>query len=265
MIRVKDAKSKALSRLSDCWGKAAAVVFFLLLIDMTLICGHILAVLLLSGAGILEAQVFPNWSGVLWMVNLLFYILRSLLLSPAKLGGMGWFLYSIRGEENPVRSIFIFFSSLRRYWRAVWITLLVGMIRLAAAAPLCGGVYLLLLLIRRAVRYNSAPLVVLSVLAGILCLCLLGLFVWFSLRFSAASCLFTLNPERSAWETVGTSWKMMRGRESQLVKLAASFGGWFVLCLLVFPIIFVIPYYLMAYCALMNRIITETGSAVGSA
>lgn len=51
-------------------------------------------------------------------------------------------------------------------------------------------------------------------------------------------------PELSPWQAIKLSKKMIRGNRSELFVLDLSFIPWFILCVLIFPIIYVMPYYM---------------------
>ena len=54
------------------------------------------------------------------------------------------------------------------------------------------------------------------------------------------------NPELGAMEVIKKSWAMMKGHKLEYLLLGLSFIGWILLCFLVIPVIYVLPYMAFA-------------------
>lgn len=50
------------------------------------------------------------------------------------------------------------------------------------------------------------------------------------------------NPELTGWEIVKKSWEITKGHKGEIFVLGLSFIPWILLCILIIPIIYVIPY-----------------------
>jgi uncharacterized membrane protein len=60
--------------------------------------------------------------------------------------------------------------------------------------------------------------------------------------------LLSDDPEMGAIDAMQLSWNMMRGHKMELFLLQLSFLGWILLCILILPMLYVIPYYEATLC-----------------
>ncbi len=79
-------------------------------------------------------------------------------------------------------------------------------------------------------------------------LTLLGLFVGTVLRlyYYLADYFFLMPAEHPVWKSFGRSRRMMRRYIGRTFRFVWSFALWWVLCLLIFPLFYVVPYYTAA-------------------
>ncbi len=83
-------------------------------------------------------------------------------------------------------------------------------------------------------------------LKSLITTCLMALFIIPGIVFYYSSYfafeLMCDYPELSGWEAIKLSKKMCRGHRGELFAMDLSFLGWFILCIFIFPIIYVRPY-----------------------
>lgn len=98
-----------------------------------------------------------------------------------------------------------------------------------------------------AFKVDYGKKIALGLLKGVLMYVLTILFVIPGLIFNYSSYfayeLMCEYPNLSPWEAIKLSKKMIRGNRSELFVLDLSFIPWMFLCIFIFPIIYVVPYY----------------------
>lgn len=257
-MKSKDAKRKALSRLTDCWGKAAAVILLVTLMHLVLVLaryfvGYILVITeMLDGASGLMSPT-PLALGV----NLGFFLISVVALSPVIIGCNWWFIHGVRGDLNPVRAIFVCYRTPGLFFRTVALRGIIMTLRIVALIPVAGVLYFTYKSVKKAMETNNSAWLILLICGAVASLCLIALYVYFFLRFALSGYLFALNPDRSIWETITLSFQIMKHKEIRLIRLVAAFFPWYLASLLLFPVFFVAPYLCMAYTAVINRIMAE--------
>jgi uncharacterized membrane protein len=53
------------------------------------------------------------------------------------------------------------------------------------------------------------------------------------------------NTKLKTMDVIKKSWNMMNGHKADFFELILSFIGWFLLCLFIIPMIYVIPYFIL--------------------
>ncbi len=98
-----------------------------------------------------------------------------------------------------------------------------------------------------AFKVDYGKKIALGLLKGVLMYVLTILFVIPGLIFNYSSYfayeLMCEYPNLSPWEAIKLSKKMIKGNRSELFVLDLSFIPWMFLCIFIFPIIYVVPYY----------------------
>lgn len=193
-------------------------------------------------------------------------IVQLLLFAPLSIGLVRWF-YRLSGADIPsVVDVFEPYESARSYFGSVlfylgfsirttfyWIVFM-----LIPGGVLAFGVILLQgLWIPQNLATDMASLIggLLSMLGLVLILLASVLFFIFSMRYQLAPYLYA-SGECGPVKCFARSIKLMHGHKSELFLFNLSYFGWFILCILVFPILYVAPYYATAS-ALYSRYIIE--------
>jgi uncharacterized membrane protein len=101
------------------------------------------------------------------------------------------------------------------------------------------------LIFTAAVAVGCAVLLVPGIIAG--------------LMFSQTFYLLRDNPEMSGTDALMASKEMMQGHKMELLTLQLSFIPWFLLCVLVIPALYVVPYYSATMAAYYEELRAQEG------
>lgn len=173
------------------------------------------------------------------------YMLLLLFLSPLLNGALRGAAQAAVHGDCGARDVFYYFGAFRRWAKTVLINLLVYCLFAAAGFALNPGFYtraLLPWLYNAPLDWNIESFVVIfiDVVSVLLQICYYMLFVHFPLTAYALN--ENIRVEKCVFMMIGFS-ALHFGK---LLRLLLSFAGWFALCFLVVPALYVIPYFAVA-------------------
>lgn len=191
------------------------------------------------------AGTTPVETGVL----LGYTLLSVLLLSPLNLGLVRWFFQLVGGRSAPLGELFYFYESMSRYKRAVWYHISIGvrtflwafLFYLIPGGVFGASIYMLAgsgLEDRAMAAMGSMGLLLSAVL---FVLCTLFYFAVIS-RYALMPYLLGEDETRSVKDALRLSVAYTKGHRFALVWFPLSFLGWILLCVFVFPWLYVLPY-----------------------
>lgn len=258
-MKNSDVKRRALDLITNNWGQALAIVLLMSALWIAISLGQKTLLEFLMSRGVLAGRDISLFAGdkYVLLTSGMRLLLLIIILMPIKTGAVWWFLRFTRGEHNSIRSLFVCFTSSRTYLRTLAVQASVWGICLAAAIPVCG----LIVLLRRLILYtmsrgtDNALLVMLIFCGSILTLCAICFYLHFMLKYALVSSIFVLNPDMPIREMLRMSSRNMKENRFRLIRLFLSFLWWVPSFILVFPLFFVAPYYVMAQTVLFNDIL----------
>lgn len=191
-----------------------------------------------------------------------FLCLVILLGIPLFMGVMNWYYQLTKGKAKPFAELFTFFESFRRYHKAIWlfITVFVRSLFWAFAFMVLPSSMLFLSLNLVNLRFGSlfgnlrtsSAIGAMGLTVSVILLVLsVALYAIFMNRYTLSFYLFFEQPEEKITALVRKSIRYSKGYRASMLGFNLSFIGWFLLCVLVIPAFYVIPYYMAAstmYC-----------------
>ncbi len=196
--------------------------------------------------------------------NIVIVIFYALVTSPLYYGVSGWFYRVVGGENCEIASAFNFFESAKLmtkswgvaisvFFRKLFYTILFS---IPGAAVTAIGLY-----------YKQISMgdydhnrFVLAISLEIVGICLLAisfiyLFIYFK-KYSLVKYLINKHKNIKAREVIKLSCKITKGEKGKIAVFDLSFILWFVLCILIIPILYVSPYYMTSK-ALYSKVLIE--------
>jgi len=191
-------------------------------------------------------------------------LLSFLLLSPLNLGAVKWYYELSSGGEASFELLFTYFSSFKLYCRALWyainlsvrsffwtlLFLLPGSFCLAAASWLYS--------VENIPLYLSV--VSLLMVIGVFLLAFGCVFAFIYLqKYYVASYLICQDNTVPAIQCFKTSCRYSRGSRGFIALFRLSFLLWYLLCVFIFPVLYVIPYTEASY-AIYAKYLIQKGN-----
>lgn len=242
----------AWEKLSGCWGECVSMLLVESGIVAVLILSALLVIKFCYTYGMIDFDIDTFWKDG----TLTFYIIAAvitaaalLFLSPLRYG-VSWFcLQTAKGRTVPSSSFFSCYTNNTIFVRTIKLQLAVSarhwMLILPAAALGVGEV----MLARNALENTKDGFAYTVVLCCMILVMAVMLFVYLfvSLRYSLVTYIFAENPEMSVDDIIKESKECVMGKESYILEVLFSTGPWIALGLLIFPLVFVLPYIKMTF------------------
>ena len=248
------AKQNAKKALGNRWGGAIAVVLMISAISLlfsilesmfTVFFGlpdfyEILACLL-------EGRDLPPAAIPSVIISGVFAVLGFLVLTPLKLGVTNWLYQLTGGQPREISSLFFFFDSPCLFFKSLFLRLGIA-VRMFFWAVLClspGVVFTGIgdYLARPDASAADHALAAAGITLGSILLLLGFAALWIcSFRYFLAGYLLCADPDLGVGTVIRLSVRGTRGRLSKLAQFQLSFLGWYLLCFLVLPLLYVAPY-----------------------
>ncbi len=180
--------------------------------------------------------------------------LTAFVYMPLHLGVMRWFWRFTGGVQDPVGQVFYYFGNRYTYGRALGFICSLGW-RFALAGVIVYLPFVLVSMITGAELFGPEVSTALSLLlpvTGMFSTAGAVLYVVYILRYFLAPWLLFSYQEQSVKQVLQQAAQMSKGYKSGLVGFLCTFIGWLVLCVFVFPLLYVAP-WLLASSAVYGR------------
>lgn len=195
-----------------------------------------------AGAGLMDA--LPNIAVPSLIISIVFSVALFLFTAPLQAGQAEWYWKLSERKETPLGEVFGWYGSPVLYAKSIllqlhilWRMALWGLALYAVPGALL-AIY--------AFALGGAD----TVLAGFLLI--LGVVLWvcasialalIAMRYFAARYLLVEDSSRKTNDCVRTAARYSKGFRWEIIKFQLSFILWWLLCSLLFPLLYVMPYY----------------------
>lgn len=253
MKKTTELKKHAALRLSGCWGECCAV-FFIMVGELAAL---VLALILFWEHMVRSAaKDLPLGTAIVLIAVLA--VLLWFAVAPFSYGVKWYRTQQLHGSAVHARSMFSCYLSLKKLIQVLKLNSMLALRRMpmfiAAAAAVFGELYMLGK-IRPALGNGSilySVLVALAVMLGGAAVCIF----WITgIKYAPVPYLYALTPGANPAEIIRKSKRLMQNNSRYLLEAMFSVTGWVVPCILIFPMIFIVPYIEMVYAAAINEII----------
>ena len=249
-------KLEARGRMCGKWGIALGLLFVFIAAFGVLFFALQLAMVVMEMLALTQDALVS-------LISLLFLSSLILLLGPLRLGISKWYAETAQGVSPPLHTVFFYFSSVKKYIASVK-HLLLKIFRVFPCAVLfIGGAVALSSLITYIFSVSgfsslgvnpvvSNSTTVIFVIIGVLA------YMMISLRYFLADYLFVTGDEGNV-DYMSLSAELMNGYKLNVWRLMATYSGWILLCVFVFPILYSFSFMHASYSVVAKWIvITET-------
>ena len=245
-------RRKAWEKLSGCWGECVSMLLVEAGISAVLILSALLIIKFCYTYGIVDFDIDTFWKDG----TLTFYIIAAVLTAAALLFisplryGVSWFcLQTAKGRSVPSSSLFSCYTNNTIFVRTLKLQLAVAARHFMLVLPAAALGVAEVLLAKNALKDTKDGFIYTVVLCCLILIMAVMLFIYLfvSLRYSLVTYIFAENPEKSVDEIIRESKQCVRGKESYILEVLLSTGPWIASGLLIFPLVFALPYIKMTF------------------
>lgn len=237
--------------LRFCGGRCAAALMIVFLVYIAVSLTHSALLLVFSGGNDLAAfldSYYGNYSTEEIAVTVGCAVLYYLVMSPLLLGYAKLHFAFSEGRDESIVMLFDFFASFKKFFGSVLFFVLyeIRVIFVCAFALLPGAA--LFYLAQNHIPEGSDTLEILRIAACCiaigLCLLCLALAVIFVQRWSLAKYYYV--EKNGIFSSFSLSAKATKGLCTRIIRFRLSFFGWALLSLLILPLVWSVPYYMVS-------------------
>ncbi len=248
----KELKSRARRILKGNWSMLILAVCSMIFITVILSFIEYI-VRKITGAGLIGSfytPVGPDFAELISAgILTASFLTQYLLLSPL-LFGIYRCLYRLAGGEKPaIGDLFLFYSSVRLYFRSVWCRISIFLRQILYLLVLMAPSSIISFLINGyagqllGYEITGALYSLLLFTAAALRLCALFIFIIVMLRYSLAGFIIASDNNLKINRGISMCVDKVNGHKTYIFTLILSFTAWLLLCLFIIPAVFVLPYF----------------------
>lgn len=181
-------------------------------------------------------------------INAIFLIISILIMAPLTIGENGWYVSLHQGDSRSVGAIFDYFSSFKSIMRTIWLwfSLVLRYFLFTSVIPTASmAVFAIAAGICAANGMAYVGIFWVLIAGGIISFVLSIVMFIFTLRYSASTYCFIINPYDSVKTSIKNSIKYMSGHRWEYIVFNLSFLGWFLLGIISCGIgfLWIMPYF----------------------
>lgn len=251
-------KRLARIRLAGNWGNCIALSMMLLSFVTMITIGEIIIYKITS----MTSQSYENYWDYLSapnaMILLAFRVAAYYLLFVPELGNMRSIYINLSQGKSFIGTRWeVRHTSLRYYIKIILMQTLSLIYQLLLLTPLTVSVMGLLYYIdlcRQRITTSSLMMFMLCLVIAIIMLCL---YIYFKIKLRLLPYIMVIRTDIGIIDAFILSMRLMKKNVIRYVFFQLSFLHYFILCLLVFPIFVVIPYYYMSVTVLCSSLVSN--------
>lgn len=258
----QELKVQAKKQLSNCQCECAASFFIVAAIVAAAALAGWLVIKFLYTYGIIEydaAEMVRHGTPRFYAVCAVAAVMLVIALIPLKYGICWYYAQAAEGRNVPASCFFSCYKHQNHFRKTlrlgitVWGYRLIGLIPMNAVIALCCAAW---------IRYSDGgksafaetvlfALMLLVITAAIFLYCV------YSMSYELVPYIYAESTEKSVREIILFSRRCADGLRLYLIKTMFSFALWMLSCLLIFPMIYVVPYMSMTFAVAVNDAIAS--------
>lgn len=188
-----------------------------------------------------------RFAGTTLLLSAVFAVFSFIMTTPLKLGQTEWYWRLTDKKPQGVEGVFAWFGSLRLFAKSLWLRIniylrMLPWFLLIIAVPYA-ALFISGILLSSKVQIVLTFALILMVVSELMLAGGLFLFLYIASRYFLASYLLVEDNTRKVTSCVRDSIRYTRGQRGEIFTFWLSFAGWFMLCALALPALYVVPYF----------------------
>lgn len=258
-MKIREIKKAAAEKFVAYCGQVMAAVLIILSITVVFTVAEGCVYNFFKTMGLINNSEFAFGNIYLIITAGLFFILGYVFLVPVYVGTVWWFLHFVRGEKNSIKSLFICYSKFSIFAKTIALKAVVLFYKVLLLIPIIGVIYLTskMMKISFSTDVTSSEIIMLTICGILFAVCIIMLYIYYIFSFALVDYIFVFNPDLKISRIIGLSFTIMKKNKAKFFKFSLSFLAWLPACLLVFPLLYVVPYFATAFTMLASDVLLK--------
>jgi hypothetical protein len=260
--KIKEIRAAARRQLAGCWCECTCSLMLFAGIVAAVGLAWIVVMRYLYTFGYIGfgiSEIIEKAPVGFYLVSGVAALLIAILLMPLKYAVCWYYAQAAEDRYVPAECFFSCYKNAKHFKQTtamgvlVWVCKLPGLIAVAAVGFLCTVIY------KNTVKADYGTLaenIILTLLILVMVLSVIA-YVTFSMRFRLVPFVYAAFPDKPVFEVIKLSTEYTKGSAVYLTQTLFSFVPWLVLCVMVFPLLYVVPYMFMTFTAAANKVIWD--------
>lgn len=249
-------RRNAAQRLRCCLGECIGEVFILAAAVALTVLAFLVVTECLFKAGVISFGVDNLGEGgrKLGLAAALCVFFLYVVLIPFKYGSAWFYFQEAKGTSIPGSGFLSCYMHRRHIKGTLKVELMVFAKRSIVAVVPAVFIGVMAWHVYSLLESNPAAAAAYLAVAAVIGMVVVYLYIIFFLRYSFVPYLYAADPEKPAKEILAQSIKISRGCRFDMVRIMLSLAPLWICCILIFPLIFVIPYTKMTFASAFAEI-----------
>ena len=254
-----------------CWAECCAMFFIVAGGLSALVLAWVMIGEFLRTADMTEPteRIIDLSNGFMLSATIALTVILWMTLTPFEYGIKWYRIQQVNGNTVHLRSIFSCYMSIKRFLQVMNLSIMLIMRKMCVFLPILAVELTAVIIVHKIgiaqcssnsgnAAYNLAFVLLLLLTAVLFCI-----YRALCIKYAAAPYIYVNDPEQPPAEIIEKSKKLMEYNSGYLFDVMRSFIAEIALCLLIFPIVFIIPHMQMIYTAAIAEIINSDSGEAG--
>lgn len=254
-----------------CWAECCAMFFIVAGGISVLFLAWIMVGEFLRTAGMTEPgeRVINLSNGFMLSAAIALTVILWMMLTPFGYGIKWYRIQQVNGNTVHLRSIFSCYTSIKRFLQVMNLNIMLIMRKMCVLLPIAAVELTAVVIVHKIgiaqcgrndgnAAYNLAFVLLLLLTAVLFCI-----YEALCIKYAAAPYIYVNSTETPPAEIIEKSKRLMECSRGYLFDVMRSFIAEIAVCLLIFPIVFIIPHMQMVYTAAIAEIIDSDSGEAG--
>lgn len=241
----------AAERLKNCWGECVGEVFIVTAVLTMAVLAFLTVTEILFRCGVISFGVGDLGKGGwrLGLAALIYLFLLYVALIPLKYGTAWFYFQEAHSTSIPGSGFFSCYMHRKHIKGTLTLEFMVISRRIGVAVFPIAFIAVMTWHFRWLLDQDPTAAAVSLAVFAVTGALLVFMYIIYHLRYIFVPYLYASDPERAPKEIIAESIRVAKGSRFGIIKLVFSLAPLWVCCLVVFPLIFVIPYTKMTFAA----------------
>lgn len=257
-------KGIARQQLSQCWAECVSI----LLIELGMVVVFVLSLLLVTkfcySFGIIDFDIdhIVSQGTLPFFISVVIAVAAaSILVAPLSYGINWFYMQAVLGRKAPASSFFACYTNKTLFKRVMKLHGMVSLRKFLMFVPLSLLIIAELVFMELVLKKTEDSFIYSVIVCCFILISAGAMFVYIlvTMRYGLVKFIYALDPEKPAEHIIKESAGCIAGNESYILEIFLSVGLWVASCIMIFPVVYAVPYIKMTAAVAAKDLIDYNG------